>query len=156
MGGSKTNSKIDMRKDESIYVKLQNIRIGGAFPSGLFCRQETSFHQNCSIIEINLRSVSFCHQNKPAAKSFCHQSHLVAKPPSQQTLHQTKLVKVKEPYHRGTRTSTCHNCLYFEEGMSSVVQRAMTRFSQKAQQAQQKNSSRTRHSSGNDQPSQLD
>jgi hypothetical protein len=143
-----------MRKDQSIYVKLQSIRIGGAFPSGLFCRQETSFHQNYSIIEINLRLVPFCHQNKPSAKSFCHRSHLVAKTILSANTSSNRTGESQEvlPY-RGTRTSACHNCLYFEEGMPPVVQRALTRFSHKVQQ---KNSSRTRHSSGNDQPWQLD
>ena len=98
---------------------------GGNIPQWTIGRQETSCHQNYSAVKYQ-PSISFlCHQNNSAAKSFCHRRHLVARPFRQQSLHQTKPLKIKRalPY-RGTRTSVGHNRFYFGEGMPSVTQRS--------------------------------
>jgi hypothetical protein len=63
----------------------------------------------------------------------------VTKPSCQQTLHQTKPVKAKEPYHTEERaTSASHTRFYFREGMPSVVQRPQ-------QDSHRKHSRRTVH-----------
>src|SRR5271170_444071 len=89
VGGSKTNSKNDVRKEQSIYVELQSIRIGGTFPGGL------SAVKKRLAIKTIASQTSTLDQNNSAAKSFYHRSHFVAKPFRQQTLHQIKPLKVK-------------------------------------------------------------
>jgi hypothetical protein len=71
-------------KEQSIYVELQSIRIGGIFPSGLSTVKKRLAIKTIATQKVNLRSVSsvikiILQQNHSAAKSFCHRSHLVAK-----------------------------------------------------------------------------
>jgi hypothetical protein len=61
----------------------------GTFSSGLSAVRKRLAIKTTASYQIDLRSVSVYHQNNSAAKSF-----------RQQTLHQTKPLKIEEPYHK--------------------------------------------------------
>jgi hypothetical protein len=85
VGGSKTNPKIDGGKEQSIYVKLRSIRIGGVFPRGLstvkkglavetIASQKSTLDHLPSVIKIILQ------QNHSVIEVILWQNHPVSTP----------------------------------------------------------------------------